>query len=258
MEYLEWFAEEAVRINGRMCPAANGDPLDYLSHAVKTGRLVVAADLDDAKDALVADWWQHGERDPSSNVMIALRRADVADLNTAGQEMMERTGRRGRERIVVGDVELAAGDRIICRRNSVTLGACNGTRATVLEVDERARAITIRTNREDTLTLPASYLDEGHVQLGYAMTGHSSSEPDRRASLRPGPRTRRAAEVGLRSPLTRPDPHLRHRSRTRDRRARPDHNRPDGLDRLARALVTPAARPLAHAIDRDLSIGPGL
>ena len=106
--------------------------------------------------------------------MIALRRADVAELNTAGQELMERSGCRGPHRIVVGDTELAEGDRIICRRNDRTLGVRNGTRATIFDVDEQARAITIQTDRADTLTLPRRYLDEGHVQLGYAMTGHSS------------------------------------------------------------------------------------
>ena len=136
----------------------------------------------------------------------------------------------------------------------------NGTRATVLEVDERARAITIRTNREDTLTLPASYLDEGHVQLGYAMTGHSSQSltVERAFVLGPGhgeqrkwgyvalSRARRATRIYVTEAALEIEEHA------------PDLNRPDGLNRLARALVTPAARPLAHAIDRDLSIGPGL
>lgn len=49
----------------------DGDPRDYLSHAVQTGRLVVAVDLADAKATLVADWWRHAERDPAGNVMIA-------------------------------------------------------------------------------------------------------------------------------------------------------------------------------------------
>ena len=52
--------------------------------------------------------------------------------------------------------------------------ACATARATILDVDERASAITIQTDRDDTITLPRRYLDDGHVQLGYAMTGHSS------------------------------------------------------------------------------------
>lgn len=35
----------------------------------------------------------------------------------------------------------------------------------------------------------------------------------------------------------------------------PGRDRPDGLNRLARALAAPAARPLAHTLERDRSIG---
>ena len=35
----------------------------------------------------------------------------------------------------------------------------------------------------------------------------------------------------------------------------PGRDRPDGLNRLARALAAPAARPLAHALDGERSIG---
>ncbi len=235
----------------------NGGPLDYLSHAVKTGRLVVAADLDDAKAAMVADWWQHGRRDPASSVMIGLRRADVADLNTAGQELMERSGRRGPQRIVAGDIELAARDRIICRRNDLTLGVRNGTRATILEIDEQARAITIQTDRGDTIRLPARYLDEGHVQLGYAITGHSSQSltVERAFVLDPGSgeqrewgyvalsRARRATSIYVTEAALEIEEHA------------PNLDRLDGVNRLAHALANPTARPLTHTIDRDRSLG---
>lgn len=235
----------------------DGDPLDYLSHAVRTGRLVVAADPDDAKAALVADWWQHAEGDPAGNVMIALRRADVADLNTGAQELMERGNRRGPNRIVVDDTELAAGDRIICRRNDRAVGVRNGTRATILDVDERARAITVQTDRDDTLTLPRRYLDDGHVQLGYAMTGHSSQSltverafvlaPDHGEQREWGyvtlSRARRATRIYVTEAALEVETHA------------PGQDRPDGLNRLARALAASAARPLAHTVDRDRSVG---
>ena len=235
----------------------DGDPLDYLSHAVKTGRLVVAADRDDAKAALVADWWRHAERDPAGNVMLALRRSDVADLNTAAQDLMEHANRRGPERIVAGDAELAEGDRIICRRNDRALGVRNGSRATILAVDERTRAITAQTDRGDTLTLPQRYLDGGHVQLGYAMTGHSSQSltVERAFVLAPEhgeqrewgyvalSRARRATRIYVTEAALEIESHA------------PGRDRPDGLNRLARALAAPAARPLAHALDGERSIG---
>ena len=235
----------------------DGDPLDYLSHAVKAGLLVVATDPDDAKAALVADWWRQAEPDPAGNVMIALRRAGVADLNTAGQDLMDRANRRGPNRIVVGDTELAEGDQIICRRNDRSLDVRNGTRAMILDVDERARAISIQTDRDDTITLPRRYLDDGHVQLGYAMTGHSSQSltverafvlaPDHGEQREWGyvalSRARRATRIYVTEAALEIETHA------------PDRDRPDGLNRLARALATPAARPLAHTLERDRAIG---
>lgn len=165
---------------------------------------------------------------------------------------MEHAGRRGPERIVVGDVELAAGDRIICRRN-LTLGVRNGTRATVLDVDEQESAITIRTGRGDTLRLPARYLDEGHVQLGYATTGHSSQSltVERAFVLGPGlgePRewgyvalsgARRTTRIYVTEAELEVEEHA------------PSLGRSGGVNRLAHALATPSARPLANAIERD-------
>ena len=189
--------------------------------------------------------------------MIALRRSDVADLNTAAQELMERGNRRGRDRIVIGDTELADGDRIICRRNDRSLGIRNGTRATILDVDERARTTAIRTDRDDRLTLPRRYLDDGRAQLGYAMTDHSSQSltVDRAFVLAPEhgeqrewgyvalSRARRTTRIYVTEAALEAESHA------------PDRDRPDGLNRLARALASPSARPLAHTVERDHPIG---
>src|SRR5436305_12892282 len=96
---------------------------------------------------LVADWWAHARSDLAGNVMIALRRRDVAELNALARGLMESTGKLGRERLTVAGREFAAGDRIVCLRNSDLLGVRNGTRGTIERVDRATGAVTISTDR---------------------------------------------------------------------------------------------------------------
>jgi ATP-dependent exoDNAse (exonuclease V) alpha subunit len=68
-----------------------------------------------------------------------------------------------------------AGDRILCRNNQPRLGVLNGDLATVAGVDQEKEIVTVRLDRSrDVRELPAWYLDEGHVDYGYAMTAHKS------------------------------------------------------------------------------------
>ena len=67
-----------------------------------------------------------------------------------------------------------AGDHIICLRNNRRLGVNNGTRGTVTRVDTERRTITIDTGRRDVVTLPAEYVDDGHITHGYATTIHKT------------------------------------------------------------------------------------
>lgn len=145
---------------------------DYLGYAESQGRFVI----DDAAVAtrahLLADWWAHAKDDLSGNVMIALRRRDVADLNALARTLLSADGRLGHDQVAVGGAQFAEGDRVVCRRNSDRLAVRNGTRGLVEEVDAKERTVTIRTDRGDRTTLPATYLDAGHLRHGYAITGH--------------------------------------------------------------------------------------
>lgn len=107
--------------------------------------------------------------------MLAYRRFDVRELNAAAHAFMEQNGKLGADRIVVPDgEELAAGDRILCRRNGRSLGLTNGTRGTVTHVDPRNGGLEIKTDRGHILQIPRPYIDADRVQLGYAMTGHAA------------------------------------------------------------------------------------
>ncbi len=105
--------------------------------------------------------------------MIALRRADVAKLNAAARALMDGEGKLGRERLRVRGREFAAGDRVVCRRNAEALGVRNGTRGTVAAVHPSERTLTLATDRGERVDLPHTYLEAGHVEHAYALTGHA-------------------------------------------------------------------------------------
>ncbi|HEV7564530.1 MAG TPA: MobF family relaxase [Microbacteriaceae bacterium] len=152
----------------------SGRGRDWLAYAEREERLVVGPDPLATRSRLLADWWIHAQHDPAGNVMITLRRRDVADLNTLGRLLMEHAGRLGDERLTTGvGVELAPGDRVVCLRNSDGLGVRNGTRGTVEHIDIAARTVSLMTDRGDQVRLSARYLDSGHVRHAYALTGHA-------------------------------------------------------------------------------------
>ena len=68
-----------------------------------------------------------------------------------------------------------AGDRILCRKNQTRLGVLNGDLATITNVDQEEKSLTVQLDRDpETRVLPVWYLEQGHVDYGYAMTGHKA------------------------------------------------------------------------------------
>jgi conjugative relaxase-like TrwC/TraI family protein len=161
---LERRALEAVR---------GGLGREYLAFAEQRERLVVSAGPLETRTRLLADWWQAAKDDLEGSVMIALRRADAAELNAAARALMAAEGRLGKERLAVAGLDFAVGDRIICRRNADALGVRNGTRGMVTDVDPREGTLAVETDRGEPVELPRAYLEAGHVQHAYALTGHA-------------------------------------------------------------------------------------
>ena len=145
---------------------------DYLAYAENCQRLVVADTDLSAQTRLVTDWWQEARTNLSGTIVIALRRNDVAELNTLARELMDAHGLLGQERLTTRGGELAVGDRVVCLHNSDRLGVRNGTRATIHSVDLKRKAIVLNTDRGDTVEIAGAYLNAGHVQHAYALTGH--------------------------------------------------------------------------------------
>jgi conjugative relaxase-like TrwC/TraI family protein len=226
----------------------DGDTHDYLAHAAEQRRLIVAANRIEAKARLVADWWQDASTDLPGSTMIAYRRADVTELNAVARALLDREGRFGRERLRLGSgIELAAGDRVVCTRNDRRLGVANGTRGTVVAVNRAPRTIVLELDDRRRLTLPAAYLDAGHVGHAYALTGHKTQGltferafvlADGQGSLKEWgyvalSRSRERTRLYTISTELEPD-------------APPHRPEPAGpVDRLAEALARPAAETLA-------------
>lgn len=151
-----------------------GDPEPYLAFAAGRGRLLVAEDPLVVRARLLGDWWQAAKCDLAGSVMLAHRRADVAELNEAARTLLAEEGRLGRERLLVGELEFRAGDRVICRRNCDLVGVRNGTRGTLEGVDRNRGALAVVTDAGERRTLPSWYVSAGFVDHGYALTGHAA------------------------------------------------------------------------------------
>jgi conjugative relaxase-like TrwC/TraI family protein len=147
---------------------------DYLAYAEKRERLVVSESPVTTRARLLADWWEQARNDLTGNVMLALRRADVADLNQLARSLMDGAGRLGKERLVVAEREFATGDRVVCLRNSDLLGVKNGTRGTVEQADAERRTLVVATDRGPVVELSRRYLETGNVRHAYALTGHAA------------------------------------------------------------------------------------
>jgi conjugative relaxase-like TrwC/TraI family protein len=147
---------------------------DYLAFAEKRERLVVSESPVTTRARLLADWWDHARDDLAGNVILALRRRDVSDLNQFARALMDTDRRLGPDRLTIAEQEFATGDRVVCLRNSDRLGVRNGTRGTVQRIDRDRRTLTVATDRGPTVELGRPYLAAGNLRHAYALTGHAA------------------------------------------------------------------------------------
>ena len=149
----------------------NGDPEPYLAYAAKHGRLQVDDNPAVAKQRLLEDWWQSAASASVGPVMIAYRRTDIRDLNEAAHALMLRADRLGPDALLLGEREFRVGDRVLCRQNDPRLGLRNGTRATIVDLDQST--LTLRTDQGTLRKTPVEYAAK-HLDHGYALTGHAA------------------------------------------------------------------------------------
>jgi hypothetical protein len=148
-----------------------GDPHPYLAYAARSGRLHLEQDPTNAKQHVLEDWWHVAQYDLAGSVMLAYRRSDVRELNEAARTLLARAGRLGADVVDADGREFRVGDRVLCRRNDLSVGVRNGTRGTVVELG--ASALTLRTDAGQLRSLPFPYAGE-HLEHAYALTGHAA------------------------------------------------------------------------------------
>jgi len=151
---------------------AVGQPAEALALLGEHGRLHGFDDARDARFALIAAWAETSLADPSSALILAHDRHEVATLNRMARERLDAAGLLGPTQMIASGREWAAGDRLVCRRNDYRLGVRNGTRGTVVAVDRGSRSLRVLTDDGAAVGLPAEYLENAHH--GYAITGHIS------------------------------------------------------------------------------------
>lgn len=146
----------------------DGRSANYLTWAEANDRIVVHTD-DGAIAAALEEWTRAvGEHGLAQAVLIARDNDTRAALNTAAREHIRAQSQLGDD-VDYGAVTVAAGDRIICRRNDRFADVDNGTRGTILET--RPQGLVIETDAGALRTLPAAYVAE-HVEHAYCLTGH--------------------------------------------------------------------------------------
>jgi conjugative relaxase-like TrwC/TraI family protein len=149
--------------------ALAGTGKTYLEWADRAGWIETFKEPHAAREQALAEWTTAAaEVGPAQAVMIARENELRDELNHAARELRREQGALGEER-EYGGVQLAVGDRIICRRNDRTVDVDNGMRGTVCHVD--ANCVTIDTDGGLVRELPAAYAQE-HVEHAYSLTGH--------------------------------------------------------------------------------------
>lgn len=141
------------------------------------GRLHVGRSDEDVLPRLISDWRAYD--DPDGTVMIAHRRADVAELNARARALLRVTGQLGAEELVTAGAAFAAGDRVLVKRNDGRCDVRNGDRGVVDRVDLAGGAVHVRVG-DRRVVLDAQFLAQptrgGRPALehGYAITAYAA------------------------------------------------------------------------------------
>jgi conjugative relaxase-like TrwC/TraI family protein len=136
-------------------------------------RIVTGTDAASVRAQLVDDWHNACRQHPDEDVvMLAHRRADVADLNHRARERLRTAGQLGKDELHAAGREFAVGDRVVTARNNRARQITNGHRGTVTGLDAERLTLTISFDDSSERALPPGYAQDGHLDHAYAMTAH--------------------------------------------------------------------------------------
>jgi conjugative relaxase-like TrwC/TraI family protein len=245
-EPWERFALDALRLGRAEVAVASYE---------QAGRVHVAPTMAEALTRLVESWVESfaGGHDA---VMLAVGRAEAAELNAMARVVLRGSDRLGSDVLEVDGTGYAIGDRVVCLRNDRRIAVVNGMVGTV---ERRVGAGLAIATEDGARVVPASYLEAGLLGHGYALTVYkaqgltvewafvlSSATLTREAGYVAMSRARESTE--LFAPLRSDTDEVTH-----DPRAPWG---PDPLDQLRRQLGTSRAKHLAfEERDRNAPLG---
>lgn len=145
---------------------AEGHTAEALEAYASRGLVSLGGSPESAMTDLLADWKQEALASPAGSVILAIRNADVSELNQLAQAERRQAGRLAGKAVDIGQATVFAGDRVVFLRNHAGLGVCNGQMATLIRASEQQVEARLDSGRH-VLFAPAVY---PHVQLGYALT----------------------------------------------------------------------------------------
>jgi hypothetical protein len=140
-------------------------------------RLVIGQNRDDILSQAVDDWCHHVVEtgDLADALLIAHDNKTVADLNQLARSHIAASGALDGPVLQIADRVFQIGDRTLCLTNRSRLGVLNGDLATVVSVDPGQLSLTVQLDRDlEIRELPDWFLGEGHLDYGYALTGHKA------------------------------------------------------------------------------------
>ena len=152
----------------------DGDTAQFLEAYRKHERITMAPTELGLREQLVADWQRHTADGNADVKILALHRQDIVYFNRTIHLLRQERGEVHGPAVIAGRNEFQLGDEVLTLRNNRRLGLTNGERGTITGIDEQARALTIRTTDGSVRRIPSEYLDEGHLDHGYASTIHKA------------------------------------------------------------------------------------
>ncbi|MGH9211707.1 MAG: MobF family relaxase [Acidimicrobiales bacterium] len=142
----------------------------------REGRLHVGVSAAQVRRDMVQTWYT--EHSQGRNVgMIALRRRDVDDLNSAARALLVADGTVTDDAgIRVGPTTFGTGDRVVCTRGDRWLGVHNALFATIVDTDPATGAIAIQPDgrSRDPMCIPHWFVTAGYLRHAYATTIHKA------------------------------------------------------------------------------------
>ncbi|MEM9092595.1 MAG: MobF family relaxase [Cyanobacteria bacterium P01_F01_bin.53] len=156
---------------------ADGKAAPALTRYAEEGRLTIAKTVVEAIKLMLDDWQTAGGlTSPEDNMIFTGERQYVRQINTLVQERRLIQGLLDeKQRLVMGNTVLYAGDYVVLTKRNDKLGVVNGDTATIHAISGSTLTLRLKEGTQHKFNLK-KYHDsrtlEPHLQLAYGITGH--------------------------------------------------------------------------------------